>query len=252
MATVRVSSDTDRARRGLPPLSRQRVSYDTKGRISGDKPSARQHKIEASHADRRTSVVPAARNSASGVRARANSGIRGFSGDEARKTPRRLNLGKFGFSPKGITNPSGYQHVLMGEMVVAFSIIGIRAIADYAPSSDEHSAGSENPTKGASPIVLIVSTLAVYFVLSFLAVRGGWSARAASAFGLLMIVALMINSQTELQQVAKWVENIGTNSTSQTAPNVTSPSLPGGGTGNSGGLRTPPSSGPGSAQQPLS
>jgi uncharacterized membrane protein YgcG len=138
----------------------------------------------------------------------------------------------------------------MGEMVVAFSIIGIRAIADYAPSSDEHSAGSENPTKGASPIVLIVSTLAVYFVLSFLAVRGGWSARAASAFGLLMIVALMINSQAELQQVANWVENIGTNSANQATSNAASPSLPANSSG--GGLRTPPSSGPGSAQQPLS
>jgi hypothetical protein len=249
MATVKISQDTDRARRGLPPLSRQRVSYDTKGRLTGDKSSARQHKVEVSHASKRVSRTPVARNSASGARARANAGIRGFSGDTAAKqgSKRRLNLGSFAFNPK---NPTGYQHVLMGEMVAAFTIIGIRAIADYAPSSDEHSAGSENPTKGASPIVLIVSTLAVYFVLSFMATRGGWPARVASAFGLLMIVALMINSGTELQQVASWVENIGTNSANQAGSAATSPSLPA--NSSSGGLSTVPSSGPGSTQQPLS
>lgn len=256
MATVKISQETDRARRGLPPRSQQRVSYDTKGRLASDKPSARQHKTEVSHANRKASVTPVARNSATGVRARANAGIRGFDGDASRKSPRRLNLGKFGFSPKGgISSPTGYQHVLMGEMIAAFVIIGIRAIADYTPAGDLSSPGTESPKKGSTPIVLITATLAIYFVLAFLATRGGWAARVSSAFGLLMIIALMINSEAELVNVSTWIQSIGTNTASQVAPTqATSPSVPSGGTPNSGGSTIPlvPSSGPGSPSEPLS
>lgn len=233
MASIKVSEHTDRARRGHPPLQRTRVNYDEKGRLSGDKTLQRQNSTEVSHNNRRASVVPHARNSASGTRARANAGIRGFDTDGKSRgvNSRRLNLGSFGFNPK---NPSGYQHVLMGEMLAAFGIIGVRAIADYVPGTDEHGPGSETPSKGASPIVLITATLAVYFVLAFLATRGGWAARVAAAFGLLMIAGLMINSEAELAQVATWIENIGTNSASQAAPESSSS----GSTGNSGSSST--------------
>jgi uncharacterized membrane protein YgcG len=136
----------------------------------------------------------------------------------------------------------------MGEMLVAFGIIGIRAIADYAPAGDSHSPGSEKPAKGASPISLIVATLTVYFVLAFMATRGGWAAKVAAAFGLLMIVALMVNSEGELGDVANWITNIGTNATNQKAPAQSNSSLPSG----SGNSTTVPSSGPGSTTEPLS
>lgn len=133
------------------------------------------------------------------------------------RTPLReregLSRDSGGFS--GFQAPTGYQHVLMAEMIVAFVVIGIRAIADYAPDSDMNKPGSEQPNKGASPIVLITATLGVFFVLSFLATRGGNAAKASAAFGLLMIIALMINSESELAQVASWIENIGTNSTNE-------------------------------------
>lgn len=245
MATVKVSEHTDRARRGLPPKQRTRVVYDERGRLAGDKPVARQNTAEVHHANRRASVVPHARNSASGRRARANAGFRGFDSDSSRRSSRRANLGGFAFNPK---NPSGYQHVLMGEMLVAFGIIGIRAIADYAPAGDSHSPGSEKPAKGASPISLIVATLTVYFVLAFMATRGGWAAKVAAAFGLLMIVALMVNSEGELGDVANWITNIGTNATNQKAPAQSNSSLPSG----SGNSTTVPSSGPGSTTEPLS
>jgi len=206
------------------------VNYDSKNRISGDKPLARQHKVEVSHNNRRASVVPHARNSAGGARARASAGIRGFDAESTRKSSRRLNLGGFAFNPR---NPSGYQHVLMGEMLVAFGIIGIRAIADYVPASDSHSPGSESSTKGQSPVVLAVATLAVYFVLAFMATRGGWPAKTAAAFGLLMIVALMINSETELGQVGTWIENIGGNSANQQPVSSGNSSLPSSGGGSS-------------------
>lgn len=143
----------------------------------------------------------------------------------------------------------------MGEMIAAFVIIGIRAIADYTPAGDASAPGTESPKKGSSPIVLITATLATYFVLAFLATRGGWYARVAAAFGLLMIIALMINSEAELVNVSTWVESIGTNAANQTAPTQSaSPSVPSGGTPNSGGSTIPlvPSSGPGSPSEPLS
>jgi len=133
----------------------------------------------------------------------------------------------------GFRAPTGYQHILMGEMVIAFAIIGIRAIADYVPASDAKDPGSENPPKGASPISMIVATLGTYFVLSFLATRGGWAAKVAAAFGLLMIIALMINSEAELGQVATWMENIGGNSANQPGSSASSGSS--GSSGASGG-----------------
>jgi hypothetical protein len=241
MATVKVSEHTDRARRGLPPLQGTKVTYDEKHRLSGDKPVRRQNPAEVHHANRRASVVPYARNSRSGRGARANAGIRGFDSSVSRAgSKRRANLGSFAFNPK---NPSGYQHVLMGEMLAAFGIIGIRAIADYTPAGDMHGPGSEKPAKGASPVSLIAATLAVYFVLSFMATRGGWAARIAAAFGLLMIVALMINSEAELTSVAQWVENIGTNSASQppvSTPNTNLPSDNSGSNSNNNPLQVGP------------
>ena len=130
-------------------------------------------------------------------------------------------------SPRGgFRAPTGYQHILMGEMVLAFGIIGIRAIADYVPAADAKDPGTENPAKGSSPIVMIVSTLMAYFVLSFLATRGGWAAKASAAFGLLMIVGLMINSEAELGQVATWMQNIGGNGANQPAVSGGSQNLP--------------------------
>jgi hypothetical protein len=223
MATVKVSEHTDRARRGLPPQSRQKVTYDDKSRLSGDRPVARQNSTEISHNNRRASIVPHARISQSGRTARSNAGIVGFDAEGGGQSRRRANLGGFAFNPR---NPSGYQHVLMGEMLIAFGIIGVRAIADYTPAGDSHGPGAETPGKGASPISLIVATLVVYFVLAFMATRGGWAAKSAAAFGLLMIVALMVNSETELGDVAQWIENIGTNSANQPATATPSTSLP--------------------------
>jgi hypothetical protein len=164
-----------------------------------------------------------------------------------------MNLGKFGFNPK---TPTGYQHVLMAEMIVALGIIGVRAVSDYVPAGDSHNPGSEHPVKGQSPVVLITATLAVYFVLSFLATRGGWAAKSAAAFGLLMIAGLMINSEAELVDVAHWIENIGTNAANQPpikTPNDNLPSAPAGGNNDpKKGKITAPTTGPGSPSDPLS
>jgi hypothetical protein len=121
----------------------------------------------------------------------------------------------------------------MAEMIVALGIIGVRAVSDYVPAGDSHNPGSEHPTKGQSPVVLITATLAVYFVLAFLATRGGWAAKSAAAFGLLMIAGLMINSEAELVDVANWIENIGTNAANQPTPKTPSTNLPPSGSGSS-------------------
>lgn len=235
MATVNVSSDsTDRARRGLPPRPGTKVTYTRAGRLSGDKPAPirKSQRMEIHHASRKNSITPVARNSRSGRVARANAGIKGFDSDSTRNTPRVSNLGKFGFP--ALNQPTGYQHVLMAEMLVAFGVIGIRAISDYTPASDISKPGTENPTKGASPIVLIAATLMVYFVLAFMASRGGWAARAAAAFGALMIIGLMINSESELADVATWIDNLGANASNQSATSSPSTNLPNSSSSNNG------------------
>lgn len=149
--------------------------------------------------------------------------------------------------------PTGYQHVLMAEMFTAFAIIGIRALADYVPNNDVSMPGSEKPNKGQSPIVLIASTLIVYFVLSFFATRGEWPARVSAAFGLLMIFGLLVNSSDELSQIADWAESLKGNSASQPPPPTQGTSGGGNATNSPPGTgpQQVPSSGPGSSGQPL-
>lgn len=196
---------------GDPGYNRQRMR-ELKGEPPvTDRPPTRseRQRLGMPVSPRRRATGTTRKRARPGPRQRATSSPRGRA---------ETTLGKLRTGIGSIQAPTGYQHVLMGEMIVAFVIIGIRAIADYVPASDQHSPGTEQSAKGASPIILITATLGVFFVLSFLATRGGYAAKTSAAFGLLMIVALMINSEAELSQVAGWIKNIGSNNTSQATP----------------------------------
>jgi hypothetical protein len=122
---------------------------------------------------------------------------------------------------QGITGGHG---VLAGEMIFGFVIIFLRSIADYTPGSDPSTAGTEAPSKGASPMLLAAANIAVFFFLAIVAnINSGWN-KVANAFGALVVVALLFNSATELQAVETWISNA--NSGTTTTDGLTSTAVP--------------------------
>ena len=132
----------------------------------------------------------------------------------AGRVSRAMGGGK-GFKLK---SPSGGQSVVMVEFILAVAIIGMRAAADYVPASDESQTGSEAPAKGVNPLSLFAANCVAFAVLAFVGARGGNAAKAAGAFGALILVALLVNSQSEMGKVSTWVDTIsGKNSPAASA-----------------------------------
>jgi len=97
----------------------------------------------------------------------------------------------------------------MLEFVVALVIIGLRAIADYRPASDQSQPGSEKPLKGLGPLPLTAATCFSWFILSSVAQKKGYTSYFAASFGALMLLVLLMNSSGELASVATWIDDLG-------------------------------------------
>ena len=98
----------------------------------------------------------------------------------------------------------GGQHAVMAEFIVFCTIVAMRAIADYVPSDDGGtSKGKITPPAGQlGPLPILAGGMVTFFVLSFLAARGGTSAKVAAAGGLIMDLALLLRSTAELSKVS--------------------------------------------------
>jgi hypothetical protein len=113
------------------------------------------------------------------------------------------------------TQRKGGQHALMAEFLLFTGIVALRAVADYVPA--EQGQPTEGTSKGAitprsgqlGPLPVLAAGFVVFFVLSFLAARGGAWAKVAAAFGLVVDVALLMKSLPELNTVSKGFGNIG-------------------------------------------
>jgi len=111
-------------------------------------------------------------------------------------------------SRKGITATRagiahGGQHALMAEFILFCVIVGMRAIADYVPSEGGTKKGTMTPPAGQlGPLPILAGGMVTFFVLSFLAARGGAAAKVAAAGGLIMDLALLLRSTAELSKVS--------------------------------------------------
>jgi hypothetical protein len=113
------------------------------------------------------------------------------------------------------TQRKGGQHALMAEFLLFTGIVALRAVADYVPA--EQGQPTEGTSKGAitprsgqlGPLPVLAAGFVVFFVLSFLAARGGTWAKVAAAFGMVVDVALLMKSLPELETVSKSFGNIG-------------------------------------------
>jgi hypothetical protein len=91
----------------------------------------------------------------------------------------------------------------MAEFIVFCTIVAMRAIADYVPSAGGTAKGTMTPPKGQlGPLPILAGGIVTFFVLSFLAARGGTTAKIAAAAGLIMDLALLLRSTAELSLVS--------------------------------------------------
>lgn len=116
----------------------------------------------------------------------------------------------------------GGQHALMAEFLVFCGIVAMRAIADYVPGNQGQT--DEGTVKGTQaglslqaqqqdelhgkpagqlgPLPVLGAGFVIFFVLSFIAARGGSAARFAAAAGLVIDAALLLKSMPELAKVS--------------------------------------------------
>jgi hypothetical protein len=105
----------------------------------------------------------------------------------------------------------GGQHALMAEFILFCGIVGMRAVADYVPGGEQNDGtakGSMTPPAGQlGPLPVLAAGIVFFFVLSFLAARGGGWAKIAAVSGLIMDVALLMRSAAELNTVSQAFTN---------------------------------------------
>lgn len=91
----------------------------------------------------------------------------------------------------------GGMHALAAELLLFAGIVALRAVAQYGPADK-----SDLPADQFGPLFILGNGLALFFVLSFLAARGGNAAKVAVGFGAVVDVALLLKSLPHLEAVA--------------------------------------------------
>ena len=129
------------------------------------------------------------------------------------RTPARRLARAAAGTPRAVTVRKGGQHALMAEFLLFLGIVGMRAVADFVPGdqgqpTEGTSKGTVTPRSGQlGPLPILAAGFALFFVLSFLAARGGTWAKVAAAFGLVVDVALLMKSLPELNTVSQGFHN---------------------------------------------
>ena len=107
-----------------------------------------------------------------------------------------------------VTVRRGGQHALMAEFLFFLGIVAMRAIADYVPAdqgqpTEGTSKGTVTPQSGQlGPLPILAAGFVIFFLLSFMAARGGGAARVAAMAGLIIDLALLMKSIPELEKVS--------------------------------------------------
>lgn len=102
------------------------------------------------------------------------------------------------------------RHVLTAELLAGIGLVAIRAVADYEPQADGTMKGKIGHPKGQyGPLPTLAGLLVVFFLLSFLAARGGTRAKVAVIAGGFIDLVLAMKSDTEFQKVAATFSTFG-------------------------------------------
>jgi hypothetical protein len=94
----------------------------------------------------------------------------------------------------------GGQHALAAELLLFVGIVGLRAVATYGPAPvvKGKTEPKNLPADQFGPLFILGNGFALFFVLAFMAARGGTWAKVAVAAGLLVDVALLLKSSAHL------------------------------------------------------
>lgn len=97
--------------------------------------------------------------------------------------------------------------LLAAELMIGAAIVLVRALGDYQLTDEGTQRGTLNtPANGGyGPFTVLAGLIASFFGLSFLAAGGGKRAKAATAFGALIVIVLMIKSMDEIQIVGGYL-----------------------------------------------
>jgi hypothetical protein len=194
------------ARRKAPPASRATTPPATGGRHRAAPRSVPRRLATGAVSTARHDVVPAARGAY-----RAGNRAAAFT-----------------------TQRKGGQHALMAEFLLFAGIVGLRAVADYVPAgqgtaSEGTGKGSITPREGQlGPLPVLAAGFVVFFVLSFMAARGGAWARVAAVSGLIIDTALLMKSLPELGKVSQAFGTVQAQTIPSATPGIEVLPTPGG------------------------
>lgn len=144
--------------------------------------------------------------------------------------------------------PYGARHMLVGELLLGVGIVGIRLVADYEPQSDGTMKGKIGHPKGQyGPFPILAGLLVTFFLLSFLAARGGTKAKVAVVGGGLVVLVLGMKSLDEFEKTSATFGSFGK---ANIAPGDWATSGEAAGSPISGSSDTSPGTGDGSSSHP--
>jgi hypothetical protein len=100
--------------------------------------------------------------------------------------------------------------LLTAELLAGAGLVALRAVSDYEPQSDGTLKGKiGHPSGQYGPLPILAGLIGTFFLLSFLAARGGTRAKVAVAAGALVIVVLGIKSAGEIETVSQTFSSFG-------------------------------------------
>lgn len=122
---------------------------------------------------------------------------------------------------RGTTAPVRYGQLLGGrysargmltaELLAGVGLVAIRAVEDYKPQQDGTLKGTiAHPSGQYGPLPILAGLLVWFFLLSFLAARGGTRAKVAVIAGGVTDLVLAMKSGTEITSVASTFSGFGT------------------------------------------
>jgi len=101
--------------------------------------------------------------------------------------------------------------LLTAELLTGAGIVAIRAVADYEPQADGTLKGKiGHPAGQYGPLPILAGLIGTFFLLSFLAARGGTRAKVAVIAGGLIVLVLGMKSVTEMTTVSDTFGSFGT------------------------------------------
>lgn len=101
--------------------------------------------------------------------------------------------------------------MLTAELLAGVGIVAIRAVEDYEPQSDGTLKGTiGHPAGQYGPLPILAGMLVWFFLLAFLAARGGTRAKVAVIAGGLTDLVLAMKSMPHIEKVAATFSGFGT------------------------------------------